>query len=49
MTKRDVVGTHSLLQKTSSKYHLSPVLSPQEIEHWLLPQENVIDTYVVEV
>ncbi|XP_071318718.1 glycylpeptide N-tetradecanoyltransferase 1-like [Trachinotus anak] len=48
MTKRDVVATHSLLQTNSSKFHLSPVLSLQEVEHWLLPQENVIDTYVVE-
>lgn len=49
MTKVDVEGTHLLLQKTSSKYHLSPILSLQEVEHWLLPRENVIDTYVVEV
>ncbi|KAG7227899.1 hypothetical protein INR49_013693 [Caranx melampygus] len=48
MTKNDVEGTHSLLQKSSSKYHLSAILSLQEVEHWLLPRENVIDTYVVE-
>ncbi|GLD62945.1 glycylpeptide N-tetradecanoyltransferase 2-like isoform X1 [Lates japonicus] len=48
MTKEDVVGTHSLLQTNGSKFHLSPILSLQEVAHWLLPQENVIDTYVVE-
>ncbi|XP_039991510.1 glycylpeptide N-tetradecanoyltransferase 1-like isoform X2 [Xiphias gladius] len=48
MTKKDVAGIHSLLQTNSSKFHLSPVLSLQEVEHWLLPRENVIDTYVVE-
>ncbi|XP_023254346.1 glycylpeptide N-tetradecanoyltransferase 2-like [Seriola lalandi dorsalis] len=48
MTKKDVVGIHSLLQTNSSKFHLSPVLTLQEVEHWLLPREKVIDTYVVE-
>ncbi|XP_040885089.1 glycylpeptide N-tetradecanoyltransferase 1-like [Toxotes jaculatrix] len=48
MTKKDVVGTHSLLQTSSSKFHLSPILSLEEVDHWLLPRENVIDTYVVE-
>ncbi|XP_070708525.1 glycylpeptide N-tetradecanoyltransferase 2-like [Pempheris klunzingeri] len=48
MTKEDVEGIRSLLQENISKFHLSPVLSVQEVEHWLLPRENVIDTYVVE-
>ncbi|XP_058477234.1 glycylpeptide N-tetradecanoyltransferase 1-like [Solea solea] len=48
MTGEDVVGTHSLLQKNSSRFDLSTTLSLQEVEHWLLPRENVIDTYVVE-
>ncbi|CAJ1081057.1 glycylpeptide N-tetradecanoyltransferase 2-like isoform X1 [Xyrichtys novacula] len=48
MTKEDVVGIHSLLQSHLCKFSLSPVLSSQEVEHWLLPRENVIDTYVVE-
>ncbi|XP_019127492.2 glycylpeptide N-tetradecanoyltransferase 1 [Larimichthys crocea] len=48
MTKDDVAGIHSLLQAHLSKFHLSPSLSLQEVEHWLLPRENVIDTYVVE-
>ncbi|XP_078135254.1 glycylpeptide N-tetradecanoyltransferase 2-like isoform X2 [Sander vitreus] len=47
MTKEDVVGIHSLLQANLRKFYLSPVLSLQEIEHWLLPRGNVIDTYVV--
>uniref|UniRef100_A0A8C9XIF0 Glycylpeptide N-tetradecanoyltransferase n=2 Tax=Sander lucioperca TaxID=283035 RepID=A0A8C9XIF0_SANLU len=48
MTKEDVVGIHSLLQANLRKFYLSPVLSLLEIEHWLLPRGNVIDTYVVE-
>lgn len=49
MTKEDVAGIHSLLQANLLKFHLSPILSLQEVEHWLLPKENVIDTYVVQV
>ena len=49
MTEADTQGIHSLLQKNVTKYQLSPVLSPQDVEHWLLPRENVVDTYVVEV
>lgn len=49
MTKEDVAGIHSLLQANMTKFQLSPIVSLQEIEHLLLPRENVIDTYVVEV
>lgn len=48
MTKDDVAGVHSLLQANLCKYNLSPIWSSSEVEHWLLPRENVIDTYVVE-
>ncbi|XP_041670983.1 glycylpeptide N-tetradecanoyltransferase 1-like isoform X2 [Cheilinus undulatus] len=48
MTKADVVGLQSVLQSHLRKFQLSSVLSSEEVEHWLLPRENVIDTYVVE-
>ncbi|XP_068439683.1 glycylpeptide N-tetradecanoyltransferase 2-like [Clinocottus analis] len=48
LTKEDVVGVHALLQENLRRFHLSSVLSLQEVEHWLLPRESVIDTYVVE-
>lgn len=48
MTEADTQGIHSLLQKNVTKYQLSAVLSPEHVEHWLLPRENVVDTYVVE-
>ncbi|KAI9536764.1 hypothetical protein NQZ68_031839, partial [Dissostichus eleginoides] len=48
MTEEDAAGVHSLLQTNLGKFHLSPMLSLQEVEHWLLPRENVIDTYVVQ-
>ncbi|KAK5881244.1 hypothetical protein CesoFtcFv8_022064 [Champsocephalus esox] len=49
MTEEDAAGVHSLLQAILGKFHLSPMLSLREVEHWLLPRENVIDTYVVQV
>ncbi|XP_033466892.2 glycylpeptide N-tetradecanoyltransferase 2-like [Epinephelus lanceolatus] len=48
MTKKDAAKVHSLLQANLGKFHLSPMLSLQEVEHWLVPRENVIDAYVVE-
>ncbi|XP_059180914.1 glycylpeptide N-tetradecanoyltransferase 1-like [Centropristis striata] len=48
MTKADAAGIHSLLQANLCQFHLSPMLSLQEVEHWLMPRENVVDTYVVE-
>lgn len=47
--KGDLAGIHTLLQAKLRKFHLSKILSLQEVEHWLLPRENVVDTYVVEV
>ncbi|XP_061564323.1 glycylpeptide N-tetradecanoyltransferase 2-like isoform X1 [Cololabis saira] len=48
MAKEDVALIHTLLQKNLCNFHLSPILSLQEVEHWLLPREHLIDTYVVE-
>ncbi|KAF6735362.1 Glycylpeptide N-tetradecanoyltransferase 2 [Oryzias melastigma] len=48
MTKEDAPRILSLLQEHLCKFKLSPVLSQPQLEHWLLPRENVIDTYVVE-
>ncbi|KAJ4940593.1 hypothetical protein JOQ06_026890 [Pogonophryne albipinna] len=48
MTEEDAAGVHSLLQANLGKFHLCPMLSLREVEHWLLPRENVIDTYVVQ-
>lgn len=49
MTKKDVPGVHRLLLEYLSQFHLAPVMSLDEVEHWLLPQENIIDTYIVVV
>lgn len=49
MTKKDVPVVHRLLREYLSQFNLVPVMNQEEVAHWLLPQENIIDTYVVEV
>ncbi|XP_046888726.1 glycylpeptide N-tetradecanoyltransferase 1-like isoform X1 [Hypomesus transpacificus] len=48
MMRHDIAGVHTMLQKHLTQAHLAPILSLEEVEHWLLPRETVIDTYVVE-
>lgn len=40
---------HQLLTRYLKQFHLTPVMSQEEVEHWFYPQENIIDTFVVEV
>lgn len=40
---------HQLLSRYLKQFHLTPVMSQEEVEHWFYPQENIIDTFVVEV
>ena len=49
MTKKDVPVVHRLLREYLSQFNLVPAMNPEEVEHWLLPRENIIDTYLVEV
>lgn len=49
MTLKDIPAVHRLLQDHLRQFHLAPVMSMEEVQHWLLPQENIIDTYLVEV
>ncbi|KAJ8389937.1 hypothetical protein AAFF_G00112220 [Aldrovandia affinis] len=48
MTRKDVTVVHRLLGEYLRQFNLAPVLSIEEVEHWLMPQENIIDTYLVE-
>lgn len=49
MTIKDVPAVHRLLQDYLRQFHLAPVMSMEEVKHWLLPRENIIDTFLVEV
>ena len=49
MEHKDIPAVHKLLTEYLKHFHLTPVMSREEVEHWFLPQENIIDTFVVEV
>lgn len=49
MEKKDISVVHQLLTRYLKQFHLTPVMSQEEVEHWFYPQENIIDTFVVEV
>ncbi|XP_061771617.1 glycylpeptide N-tetradecanoyltransferase 2 [Nerophis ophidion] len=48
MERRDIRQVTELLQKFLKRFQLAPSMSEVEVAHWFLPQENIIDTYVVE-
>ncbi|RLV91132.1 hypothetical protein DV515_00014208 [Chloebia gouldiae] len=49
MQHKDIPAVHKLLTEYLKQFHLTPVMSREEVEHWFVPQENIIDTFVVEV
>lgn len=49
MERRDIPQVTQLLQKYLKRFQLAPTMGEQEVAHWFLPQDNIIDTYVVEV
>merc|ERR1711997_838190 len=44
----DVPAVTELLNSYLSKFDLSPVYNEEELQHWFLPQKNIVDSYVVE-
>jgi glycylpeptide N-tetradecanoyltransferase len=48
MEKKDVDAVHKLLVAYLEKFHLKILFTKEEVAHWLLPRENVINSYVVE-
>lgn len=49
MERRDIPQVTELLQKYLKRFQLAPSMGEQEVAHWFFPQDNIIDTYVVEV
>lgn len=49
MERRDIRQVTELLQKYLRRFQLAPSMGEEEVAHWFLPQDNIIDTYVVEV
>ncbi|XP_040020750.2 glycylpeptide N-tetradecanoyltransferase 2 isoform X2 [Gasterosteus aculeatus] len=48
MERRDIRQVTELLQKFLQRFQLAPSMGEEEVAHWLLPQDNIIDTFVVE-
>ncbi|XP_031473885.1 glycylpeptide N-tetradecanoyltransferase 1 [Nymphaea colorata] len=48
MELRDVPAVTRLLRNYLSQFIVAPDFDEDDVEHWLLPKENVIDSFVVE-
>jgi glycylpeptide N-tetradecanoyltransferase len=48
MVDADVSNVHKLLNKYLSRFSLKVLFTEEEIRHWLLPRENVVQSYVVQ-
>lgn len=47
MEEKDVAGVHTLLTTYLQRFELKILFSQDEIRHWLLPRDKVINSYVV--
>ncbi|KAL3532646.1 hypothetical protein ACH5RR_006167 [Cinchona calisaya] len=48
MELRDVPAVTGLLRNYLSRFAVAPEFDENDVEHWLLPRENVVDSYLVE-
>ncbi|XP_050545821.1 glycylpeptide N-tetradecanoyltransferase 1 [Daktulosphaira vitifoliae] len=48
LTEKDLPQAKTLLANYLKSFDLSPAFSEEEFKHWFLPQEGIIDAYVVE-
>lgn len=48
MELRDVPAVTRLLRQYLSQFDVAPEFTDDDVEHWLLPTENVVDSYLVE-
>ena len=50
MERGDIPAVFHLLNKYLKRFDLAPLFqSQEEIEWWLIPRDNIVTTYVVEV
>lgn len=47
MEEKDVAGVHTLLTTYLQQFKLQILFTPEEIRHWLLPRDKVINSYVL--
>ncbi|XP_057321678.1 glycylpeptide N-tetradecanoyltransferase [Microplitis mediator] len=48
LEERDVNRAHKLLNEYLEKFDLAPVFTKDEFRHWFLPQDGIINTFIVE-
>ncbi|KAL5656108.1 hypothetical protein ACJX0J_035427, partial [Zea mays] len=48
MELRDVAAVTRLLRAYLARFVVAPDFDEVDVEHWLLPQEDVVDSYLVE-
>ncbi|XP_069846523.1 glycylpeptide N-tetradecanoyltransferase 2 isoform X3 [Dipodomys merriami] len=48
MEPKDIKAVQGLINRYLKQFHLAPVMDEEEVAHWFLPQEHIIDTFVVE-
>ncbi|EFJ15161.1 hypothetical protein SELMODRAFT_234338 [Selaginella moellendorffii] len=48
MERRDVAKVTALLRGYLAQFSVAPVFTEADVEYWLLPLENVVNSYVVE-
>jgi glycylpeptide N-tetradecanoyltransferase len=48
MKKEDIDAVQKLLNNYLNKFEVAPVFSREDVEHWLIPRDEVIFSYVVE-
>uniref|UniRef100_A0A2K5PRA3 Glycylpeptide N-tetradecanoyltransferase n=1 Tax=Cebus imitator TaxID=2715852 RepID=A0A2K5PRA3_CEBIM len=48
MEPKDIKSVRELTNTYLKQFHLAPVMDEEEVAHWFLPREHIIDTFVVE-
>ncbi|XP_051061847.1 glycylpeptide N-tetradecanoyltransferase 2 isoform X3 [Phodopus roborovskii] len=48
MEPKDIKAVRELINNYLKQFHLAPVMDEEEVAHWFLPREHIIDTFVVE-
>ena len=49
MESKDVPGVTALLNNYLKQYNIKAIFSEDEVRHWFLPRENIINAYVIDV
>ncbi|XP_053265554.1 glycylpeptide N-tetradecanoyltransferase 2 isoform X3 [Podarcis raffonei] len=48
MERKDIKAVQELINNYLKQFKLAPVMDEEEVAHWFLPQDHIIDTFVVE-